>query len=60
MRAWRRRCVTAPTAISEIMASGKPVDIYTADGILVRKQALTTDGLTSGVYLINGRKVVIR
>ena len=52
--------VTAPTAISEIIASGKPVDIYTADGILVRKQALTTDGLTSGVYLINGRKVVIR
>ena len=37
-----------------------PADIYTTDGRLVRRQAADTRGLTTGIYVIGNRKVVIR
>lgn len=47
------------SAIVEILSSGKPVDVYTIDGRLVRRQTTSLDGL-SGLYLIGNKKVVIR
>ena len=35
-------------------------DVYTIDGRLVRRQATSTDGLAKGVYIINGKKQVVR
>ncbi|MCR4853461.1 MAG: C10 family peptidase [Prevotella sp.] len=51
--------ITAPTAISALMADGAALDIYSADGILVRRQATTLDGLAPGLYLVGGRKILI-
>lgn len=49
----------ATSGIVEIMSSGKPVDVYTIDGRLVRRQATSLDGL-NGLYLIGNKKVLIR
>lgn len=37
-----------------------PADIYTLTGLKVRTAATTTAGLPAGVYLINGKKVVVK
>lgn len=47
------------TGISSVSADGKPVDIYTVDGKLVRKQATSLEGL-NGLYIINGQKVIVK
>jgi hypothetical protein len=44
--------------IRQIMVDGKPVDIYTIDGRLVRRQATSLNGLR-GIYMVEGRKVLI-
>jgi hypothetical protein len=44
------------SGINEITLDGKPVDVYTIDGRLVRRQATSLEGL-KGIYLI-GNKVV--
>lgn len=53
---------SVPTGISEIIndASGKPVDIYDLSGRLIRRNAVSTDGMHPGVYIINDRKFVIK
>ena len=38
----------------------QPQDVYTIDGRLVRKQAASTDGLEKGVYIVNGKKHIVR
>jgi hypothetical protein len=43
-----------------VVESAQPVDIYGIDGRLVRSQAESTNGLTKGVYIINGKKHVVR
>jgi hypothetical protein len=35
-------------------------DIYSLDGRLVKAQAKDTNGLTKGVYIIDGKKVVVK
>ena len=52
--------VTGPTSISELIAGQHAADIYTLDGVLVRRQATTTEGLSRGIYVIEGRKVIIK
>ena len=47
------------SSISEIAIHGKPVDVYTLDGRLVRRQATSLDGL-KGVYLIGNSKVYVK
>ena len=47
------------TGINAIMASGKPVDIYSVDGKLVRSQATDVRGL-KGAYIIDGQKVIVK
>ena len=48
------------TAIDKVIADGQPHDIYSLGGVLVRKNALTTDGLPAGVYIINGKKFIVK
>ena len=38
---------------------GKPVDVYSVDGKLVRGQAKSLNGL-KGVYVINGKAVIVK
>jgi hypothetical protein len=51
-----RATIDITSGISEITLDGKPVDVYTIDGRLVRRQATSLEGL-KGIYLI-GNKVV--
>jgi hypothetical protein len=39
------------TAIKDIMTSGKPFDVYSTDGKLMRQQTRSTEGL-KGVFII--------
>ena len=48
------------TGISVITKPTGKMDIYSIDGRLVRKQAESTDGLKKGLYIINGKKQIIR
>ena len=43
---------------SLVIDPSHPTDIYSTSGALVRKAATTTQGLQSGVYIVNGKKVV--
>ena len=35
-------------------------DVYTASGVLVRKDATNLEGLPAGVYLKNGKKYIVK
>ena len=47
------------SGINEITLDGQPVDIYTIDGRLVRRQATSLEGL-KGIYLIGNKKVYVK
>lgn len=53
-----------PDAVEAIdMESRKPVDVYSSDGILLKKNVdphNATSGLSEGLYIIGGRKVIIK
>lgn len=55
---------TDPTAIGEIefITPDKATDgdIYTVQGTLVRKNALSTEGLAKGIYVCNGKKFIVK
>lgn len=50
------------TGISDVEAGkgGQTFDVYSLNGIKVRSQATTTDGLPKGIYLINGKKHIVK
>ena len=51
------------TAISAVATTGTlsgEQDIYTLSGQLVRKNASTLDGLSKGVYIVGGAKVLVK
>ena len=50
------------TGISDVEAGkgGQTFDVYSLNGIKVRSQAATTDGLPKGIYLINGKKHIVK
>ncbi len=49
------------TGIHEVTVdAANPADIYQLDGRLVRSQATTLSGLSKGVYIVNGKKVIIK
>jgi len=53
--------ITATTAINQIeLSNDKPATIYDLNGNTVRKNATTTNGLRSGVYIINNKKVLVK
>lgn len=37
-----------------------PADVYNLQGILVRQKATSTDGLPQGIYIVNGKKILVR
>jgi hypothetical protein len=51
--------LSVATAIEQIAADGKPVDVYSLDGKLVRQQAKSLNGL-KGAYVINGKAVIVK
>ena len=55
--------INVVSGISQLVADGQPVDIYTVDGRMVRRQATSTDGLR-GVYVVrygkDARTVIVK
>ena len=47
------------TAISDILMSGKPFDVYSTDGKLMRSQTRSVEGL-KGVFVIDGKTVILK
>lgn len=45
------------SGIASIVGDGKSFDVYTVNGIKVRHQVTTLEGLPKGLYIINGKKV---
>lgn len=48
------------TGIDEVSHSDKPAHIYNLHGLLVRANASSLQGLQPGVYIMNGRKYVVK
>jgi len=42
------------------LAYDRPVDVYTVTGRKVRSQVTSLEGLPRGIYIVNGRKVVVK
>lgn len=55
----RPAVATLATSIDEIVSDGHPVDVYSLDGRMVRRQATTLSGL-HGVYVIEGMTVIVK
>jgi len=54
-----RLTVTIPSSINELMES-ETFDVYDMSGRKVRRQATTLKDLPKGVYIIDGKKIVVR
>ena len=52
--------VTAPSSIRSAMLFARPVDVYALDGRKVRSQVTSLESLPQGIYMIEGRKFVVR
>lgn len=52
--------VNAPAGIDELLHEGRPVNVYSPAGYLVRKQTTSLDGLPAGIYVVNGQKVAVK
>ena len=50
---------TIVNGIDTVVAAGRPADVHTLDGRLVRRQATTLEGL-HGVYVVKGKTIVVR
>lgn len=50
---------TSASGINEITIDN-PADVYDLQGNKVRSKATSTDGLSKGVYIINGQKVIVK
>ena len=48
------------TGISVTTKQAETMDIYSIDGRLISKQAKSTEGLEKGLYIINGKKQIVR
>ena len=45
---------------TETLFGGKSSDIFSLTGQLVRKNAQSLKGLPAGIYVVDGKKVVVR
>ena len=50
------------TGINEITTdnSQQPANVYNMNGVIVRSNATSTDGLAKGVYVFKGKKIVVK
>jgi hypothetical protein len=48
------------SVISVISSVDKPADVFTLQGYRIRSNATSLEGLPKGLYLVNGRKAVVR
>ena len=48
------------TGIDEVSTPRKAANIYNLQGLLVRTQATSLEGLQPGIYIMNGRKYVVK
>ena len=49
------------TAIDEVTATSQETfDVYTLGGVKVRENATNLNGLQNGIYIVNGKKVVVK
>ena len=49
------------TCIEDVKTlAGKTFDVYSIDGMLVRKNATSLNGLAKGVYVVNGKKYIAK
>lgn len=48
------------TTINQLIATGKPVNVYTIDGKLIGRQVTNLKSLKSGAYLIDNKKVIVK
>jgi hypothetical protein len=52
--------IEATQGIDGIIMDGKPFNVFSIQGRKVRANATTLDGLLKGVYIINGKKAVVK
>lgn len=50
----------ATLGIEHLQTSGQPFDVYSVAGLKVASQVTTLKHISRGVYIVNGRKVVVR
>ena len=48
------------TPAEEAKAADTPFNVYTINGQLVKRGARSTEGLPTGIYIINRKKVVVK
>lgn len=48
------------TGIDAVTISSEPFDVYTISGIRVSHNATYLNGLQPGVYIVNGRKIIVK
>ena len=51
---------TGSDGIETVLIDGKSINIYSLQGKIVRKNAKDVIGLPKGVYIVNGRKVIVK
>jgi hypothetical protein len=51
--------VTESDAVNTILGDGEAFDVYTIDGKKIRHQVKSLKGLQKGIYIINGKTVVL-
>lgn len=49
-----------PTGIGEIVSNGHKFDVYTIDGVRMKTQTNNMGGLKPGVYVVEGKKIVVK
>ena len=52
--------LSAGTTGIDVTKKSDAMDIYSIDGRLVRRQATNTNGLKRGMYIINGKKTIVK
>ncbi len=48
------------TGITDILASGEPFDVYTINGQMVRSHVTSLKGLSKGIYMVKGKKIIVK
>ena len=51
---------TPTTGIENILLDGKPFDVFDLSGHLLRKAVKSTEGLSPGIYVIKGMKILVK